>query len=393
MNHPITIIGGNIAGLSAAWHLARRGFFVTVFESRIWDKPCGGAISREFARYLETELGIVPFGADHFVPSLRFAFAGNRVFECDNFFVVISRRDLQQRLIDRLRQHPNVRIVRQRVSIDDAERFSPQTIMATGFGGFARRLFGGVWKHYTHGLIFRYDGHVPVDHRPNSHLMLFDSRIKGYGWVFLGKGDHVNVGLGGLGGTSDRNTLKRMYFDFFDRIAGFGYDIRPADPSPSAWKIPILCRNWDHPVAFVHNGIEFIGAGDVLGLAHPIIGAGIEPAWQSGWLLGESADPASGRIDTRKYARLLEKNLRLTCRKPIDRLLTALMQSPFPPDKDSAGYLAARLITPHLIRMIRKYPWFAMVHDGRRKTGYQIDGIRKKLKSTSGGITDVSSIS
>lgn len=374
MDRSITVVGGNIAGLSAAWHLARQGFKVTVYEPRVWEKPCGGAVSSDFIRYLEAELGIVPSGADHFMPKLRLAFTGGRVFECDNFFVIISRRDLQQRLIDRLRQHPNIRIIFRRISCDDTSLLTPQTVMATGLGGFTRRVTGDLWPHFTRGLIFRFEGRVPGSPRPDSHLMVFDSRIKGYGWVFTGKNDHVNLGIGGIGGNNDRVTLKRAYLDFYDLIAEYGYHIRPADPSPVAWKIPIIFRNWDHPVAFTHGTTEFIGAGDVLGLAHPIIGAGIEPAWQSGWLLGECADPADGRIDTRKYARILEKNIKLTSRKPIDRILTALMQSPFHIDRDSIGFVGARWLAPYLIRMIRKYPWFAMVHDGRRKTGYRLDG-------------------
>ncbi len=60
MQTAISIIGGNIAGLSTAYHLARRGFRVTVYEARIWNKPCGGAISWEFVRYLTQALRIEP---------------------------------------------------------------------------------------------------------------------------------------------------------------------------------------------------------------------------------------------------------------------------------------------------------------------------------------------
>ncbi|MGM0452249.1 MAG: hypothetical protein ACQERN_03675, partial [Thermodesulfobacteriota bacterium] len=131
-------------------------------------------------------------------------------------------------------------------------------------------------------------------------------------------------------------------------------------------------KNWAHPVAYRKDGVEFIGAGDILGLAHPIIGAGIEPAWQSGWLLAESVDAEGEKIDTRQYRHLLKTNLQLTARKPIDRALTALARSRMLPNKDSAGYVASRIVTPYLLRLIKKYPWFAMVHDGRQKTGFRM---------------------
>ena len=366
----ITIVGGNIAGLSAAYYLARRGFTVTVYESRLWNKPCGGAISCEFARFLQTELGIFPEGIDYFVPGLRFAFTRERTFDNKGFFVVVSRYELQKRLIKRLSASPDIDIVFRHVRPTDRELLTPQTIVATGYGGFTRKVMGAHWHQLRSGLIFRYDGKAPGSRHPNRHLMVFESRLKGYGWVFIGKDDHVNIGVGGM---IDRASIKQAYYDFYDVIADrYGYHMRVDNREPAAWKIPVLAKNWAHPVACCENGIEFIGAGDVLGLAHPIIGAGIEPAWQSGWLLAESVDAVGEKIDTRQYRHLLKTNLRLTARKPVDRALTALARSRMLPNKDSAGYVASRIITPYLLRQIRKYPWFAMVHDGRRKTGFRI---------------------
>ncbi|MGM0454356.1 MAG: NAD(P)/FAD-dependent oxidoreductase, partial [Thermodesulfobacteriota bacterium] len=284
----ISIVGGNIAGLSAAYYLARRGFTVTVYESRLWNKPCGGAISREFAQFLQTELGVFPEGIDYFVPGLRFAFTQDRTFDNKNFFVVVSRYELQKRLMERLSASPDIDIVFRQVRMADRELFTPQTIVATGYGGFARKVMGEHWHRLHSGLIFRYDGKAPGSRHPNRHLMVFESRLKGYGWVFIGKDDHVNIGVGGM---TDRASIKQAYYDFFDVIADrYGYHMRVDNREPAAWKIPVLAKNWAHPVAYRKDGVEFIGAGDVLGLAHPIIGAGIEPAWQSGWLLAESVD-------------------------------------------------------------------------------------------------------
>ncbi len=371
MKKEISIIGGNIAGLSAAWHLARRGFKVTVYEARIWNKPCGGAVSCEFARYLDHTIGIVAEGADHFVPGVRLVFRHNRYFDIKGFFVVTRRLDLQQKLIERLDAEPGIDIVFKRVSISDRSLFTPQTVVAAGYSGFTRRILQDNWNRLSNGIIFRFDGHAEKGPHPNRHLMIFDSRINGYGWVFLGKGNHVNIGIGGL---ADRTLVRQWYSNFLDYIKQYhGYHIRPENPEPAGWKIPVLRKNWKHPVSFLSGGVEFIGTGDVLGLAHPFAGAGIEPAWQSGWLLALCANPQTGVIDTEKYARLLERNLRLTCRKPVDLALAAMAKNRLLPYKDALGRLAVRLATPYMLRMIKKYPWFAPVHDGHNKTGYKPD--------------------
>lgn len=371
----ISVIGGNIAGLSAAYHLARRGIAVTVYEARVWNKPCGGAISCEFARYLHQELGVVPEGADHFVPGLRLCFAKNRVLDLPGFFVVTKRRDLQQKLIQRLQQEPHIDFVFRRVSTSDHRLFSPQTVLATGFSGFSKQALQEHWQQMRRGIIYRFDGRAAKAAHPRRHLMAFDSRIKGYGWIFIGKDDHVNIGFGGL---ADKDRIRRGYEDFLEHITRrHGYCLCPGDPTPEGWKIPLVTRNWNYPVAFSKNGVEFIGTGDALGLAHPVIGAGIEPAWQSGLLLAQCADPRTGVINTEAYRRLLKHNLRLTCRRPVHRIMTATAKSRILPCKDVFGYLAARLTGGHIIRTIREYPWFAMIHDGARKTGYRISASRQ----------------
>jgi len=58
----------------------------------------------------------------------------------------------------------------------------------------------------------------------------------------------------------------------------------------------------------------------------PIIAAGIEPAWQSGWLLGESYDPSTHTINTTRYRHLLKKSLQLTSRKPFDIIASNMLR-------------------------------------------------------------------
>ena len=77
----ITIIGGNIAGLSAAYYLSQKGFHITVYEVKLWNKPCGGAISLEFERYLNYELDIILEESNHYTERFKVGLWSGRFME------------------------------------------------------------------------------------------------------------------------------------------------------------------------------------------------------------------------------------------------------------------------------------------------------------------------
>ena len=368
MRQPITIIGGNIAGLSAAYYLARKGCPVIVYENKIWNKPCGGAISIEYAHYLINKLGVDINAVNQFIHPVHFHFTNHHTVETDGLFVIISRYDLQQQLINRLQKKSNINIRFKRITLKNDDLLSGQTVLATGFSGFTRQVIGNQWHEREYALTLKYTGHFQALPPPGQR-MFFDSRLKGYGWLFCDNNSQFNIGIGGL-------IEKEIIFQKFEKLIKtvndkFHYDIRPAR-SPNIWKIPIMLNNWKAPVSFDKNGIEFIGAGDVLGLAHPIIAAGIEPAWQSGWLLGESYDPATHTINTTQYRHLLKKNLQLTSRKPLDILISNMLRINCFPFKDQLSYFLMKLFHKKIIKQIKNYPWFAMVHDGNKKTGLKL---------------------
>ncbi|HMA84807.1 MAG TPA: NAD(P)/FAD-dependent oxidoreductase [Desulfosalsimonadaceae bacterium] len=361
----ITIIGGNIAGLSAACYLAEKGCQVTVYEAKIWDKPCGGAISREFSQYLDDHLGIRSAGADKLMRPMQCGFQKAPSILLDPIFVTISRYQLQKDLIARLKEHPNIDIVFKRISLNDRHLFTPQTVLATGFSALTRKIIRDEWHNREYALIYKARGNIDSDRPPDSHLMVFNSRIRGYGWLFIENDGRFNMGTGGL---LDKPRLYKEYEKFRRNAFNIYNDSGLREKGrPVIWKIPVALHPDRNRLNFENQNTEFIGVGDVLGLAHPITAAGIEPAWQSGWLLAESYDPVCGRIDIDKYRKLLRKNLRLTSRKPIDRLAAWMLRAVKLPVHERMAYVFLRLNKQSIYKSLARYPWFAMVHDGKQQ--------------------------
>ncbi|WP_455462917.1 NAD(P)-binding protein [Candidatus Hodarchaeum mangrovi] len=369
MPQEITIIGGNVAGLASAYYLSKKGINVTVYESKIWNKPCGGAISLEFDYYLRNVLSVFLEGSDHFTERFRVGMWNGRCMEDEGIFRIISRHDLQEKLINRIEKEEGVTINFKQVSIRDNHLFTPQTIVATGYSGFSQKIFRRKWHPSEFAFTIRYDGIIEEGKFPNTNLIILDSKKMGYGWIFIGKGNHVNIGVGAL---APREYVWKKYYELFNIIKEkYGYYIDTPQAKPKCWILPMLVNKLKYPVNQKQNGIEFIGVGDTLGLAHAISGAGIEPAWMSGWVLAESLNDKR-QINVKKYTQLLKVNLRKTVWRRTDHLLSFLSRKPIP-FKSSLGYYSLHIVRHRMIKMMRKYPWFAFVHNGIRETGFSLE--------------------
>jgi flavin-dependent dehydrogenase len=376
MKNSIAIIGGNISGLSSAYYLAKKGVQVTVFESKLFNKPCGGAISLEFDQYLRDELSITLDESDHYTERFKVGLWNGRFMEDEGVFRVTTRYDLQTKLIDRLREEPNVDIKVRRVSSCDFDLFTPQTVVATGYSGFTKTIMDRKWERNDKALTLRFDGVVKDTSYPNANLIVLNHGKMGYAWVFVGKDNHVNIGVGAV---ADREYIWNMYYEFYDIIREkYGYNIDPPATKPQSWVLPMLVNKQKYPVSRIQNEIEFIGVGDAIGLAHSLSGAGIEPAWQSGWILASCLN-SNGKVDVIKYRKLIKLNLRLTVWRRMDHLLAVLSRKPIP-FKDKIGFLGLHFIRHRMINMMQKYPWFALVHDGIKETGFRIPSPEKYIK-------------
>ncbi|MFX0171103.1 MAG: NAD(P)-binding protein [Candidatus Hodarchaeota archaeon] len=367
MPQEITIIGGNVSGLAAAYYLTQKGYYVTVYEAKIWNKPCGGAISLEFEKYLHEELNIELEESDHYTERFKVGLWTGRYMEDVGIFRITTRYDLQQKLINQVKEIPNIDIKFKRVSTKDTDLFTLQTIVATGYSGFTNKVMNRRWKFQDKALILRFDGDFKGVSYPNANLIVLDHVKMGYGWVFVGKNDHLNVGVGAI---ASKDYVWKRYCEFFNLIKNkYGYSLDQPSAKPQAWILPLPVNKKNHPVSNTKNGIEFIGVGDVLGLAHPLSGAGIEPAWQSSWVLAECAE--NYRINVEKYKSLLIKNLRMSSWRRLDHLISHISRKRIP-FKSTLGFFALHLIRHRLLKMMRKYHWFSLVHDGEKETGFKI---------------------
>jgi geranylgeranyl reductase family protein len=147
------------------------------------------------------------------------------------------------------------------------------------------------------------DIHLKISHRGD--------QLPGYGWVFPLGGGRVNVGLGYV------NSYKRWHEINAAQLLG-----ELMSRLPREWELPAVdelqkskaLQAWRLPMGFTawppwRPGVLF--AGDALGAARPVSGAGISKALQSGLAAGECAVAAltnSGPDDFTNYEQMVESS-------------------------------------------------------------------------------------
>jgi len=63
----------------------------------------------------------------------------------------------------------------------------------------------------------------------------------------------------------------------------------------------------------------------------------------------------------------LKKNLHLTSRKTIDHLAAWMLRHFKPSVKEKLAFLFLRLNQKSIMRSLKRYPWYARVHDGSKE--------------------------
>lgn len=337
MNRHFAIIGANIAGLASAIAIKekRPDIDIIVYDKNgIWNKPCGAAISVEFYKFL-IDKGIYLTEAEYSDEFITGSF-DSPVVTMKSPFIVTNRVDLQTKLLDYAVNQQGVQYEQKFVKTTDIELFTAQTIVASGFTGISHTLLNRKWKQSDLCTIIRWDGIISpltngssIDY-PRKQVILIDNYHIGYGWIFIGAGSHINIGYGSIHKTPMR-TVINQYYNFIDILnENYGFNLEFDDLRDFvSWGLPIPIKKKKIKVShFDPNGIQFIGVGDALGMAHPTLGAGIEPAWLSAELLAQCLQ-SNGLIDTTLYQKLLWKNVRAIITPGRDYYYSRLFRSKF----------------------------------------------------------------
>ena len=298
----VVVIGGNISGLSTVLALSKKNIPTTLYEEKIWAKPCGGGFGFGLTHTLK-ELGVdIPF---RYIKYLTIANKYKKV-DIAMPLTVASRYKLQNALMDIVKQKENVTVnLGRKLNFShDFDKFQAINVVATGINGFSRQALG---KTLSDVGMFQYQ----LIKTQNEDLANFNSTIfymmpkqQGYAWMFPAPEGMIDIGIGGLGKGVDWNKGLKKFLLWFKHE--YGQDIKLTKKSRS-WGIPIpmnkpgrISRRLKHKL--------FVGVGDAIELADSITAAGIEPAWFSGQLLADSIlSPTT--IDLRKYAISLEDKL------------------------------------------------------------------------------------
>ncbi|MFX0063673.1 MAG: NAD(P)/FAD-dependent oxidoreductase [Candidatus Hermodarchaeota archaeon] len=278
VNDDIIILGGNVAGCTAAILLAEQGYDITIYEEKIWDKPCGGALSNEYVRWFESK---DVFFDDRYQIKRVLVMVNYRVYEktIDKPHLWesgLSRLEIQEKLIKRVKEL-GVGVKTEKVTLERADELaqnSALTIVATGHNRLAWTLLGRQNKPQDTSVCRVAE--FPTDEQLDFFLYAHDtySAASGYGWVFTKQG-RVNIGLLSF---ERKYPIHKRFDRFIDVLERkLKIEFRPNIPKGRIFggKLPTDVNALQKPMFNERNGNLYIGTGDAIGIVNPASGAGI----------------------------------------------------------------------------------------------------------------------
>ena len=315
--YDVAISGGGPAGSAAAWQAVRTGARVILLDKAEFprDKPCGDGLTPRAVSFMQ-KMGL----ADEVAKFHRLNRA--TIYSPTEWELSFPRRPgmpdhghgiRRTQLDTMLLKHAEAAGAEVRqgaevtgASVDDDGRVNGLTLR----GGEVIHADAVIAADGTYSpvrrslkLTSKYNGYSAIAiraemsaNRPDSdsldiHLKISHEgqQLPGYGWVFpLGDG-RVNIGVGYV------NSFKRWHDINAARLLGDFMDGLPRDwnlPSVAELQSSKALQAWRLPMGFTawppwRPGVLF--AGDAMGAARPVSGAGISKALQSGLAAGESA--------------------------------------------------------------------------------------------------------
>lgn len=301
----VAVVGAGPAGSLLAYHLARDGASVTVFDaSHPREKPCGGALTARALDLLPPEPADDPLPA-RWVHRFRFESGKGAPVEIPLLrpVAIAARRELDGWLLRRSVSAGAAHVAERIVEVGDgwlrsaaglAQGFD-LVVGADGAGSVVRRSFLGPIPTERRAMAVGW--FAPGD---SPALVRFAPDLEGYLWLFP-RSDHVGVGIcGPLACVPTQRMLERLEREVArsfpalcgDELGRYAHTI----PSPSEDPRSIL--------EMAGEGWALVG--DAAALADPITGEGIHSALLSATVLAETLREQGS---TRRYAkRFLEES-------------------------------------------------------------------------------------
>ena len=315
--YDVAVAGGGPAGSAAAWQAVQTGARVLVLDKAEFprDKPCGDGLTPRAVSFIQ-KMGlaheVAKFhrvnGAKVFSPS-QWQLSFPRRPGMPDHGHVARRTDLDALLLNRaasagaeVRQGAEVvgpvvdddgRVTG--VTLKGGQRVLADAVIAAdgAYSPVKQALKLDSQYHGYSAIAIRAE--MPINRADTDTLDIYlkltfrGDQLPGYGWVFPLGGGRANIGLGYC------NSYKNWHQINATQLLGEFVSTLPRD-----WELPSLdelrkskaLQAWRLPMGFTawppwRPGVLF--AGDALGAARPVSGAGISKALQSGLAAGECA--------------------------------------------------------------------------------------------------------
>jgi geranylgeranyl reductase family protein len=283
----VGVVGAGPAGCLTAYHLARQGARVTLFDaSHPREKPCGGGLTGKALDRLPAGTPDDPLPARH-VSSCRFESGEGRAAETAlaRPVAVASRRELDAWLLRRARDAGAAHVEERVVDVGDGallrlrsgeERRFDVVVGADGASSCVRRARLGPLDP---GRLMMAAGWLAPGTAPM--LVRFTPELEGYLWLFP-RPNHVGVGLcAPLGRRPTRELLHRLEMEVARSFPAL------LDPEAPRYAHLIPSPSADERSLGEAGGEDWALVGDAAALADPITGEGIYYALRSAELLAE----------------------------------------------------------------------------------------------------------
>jgi flavin-dependent dehydrogenase len=291
----VAVVGGGPAGALLAWHLAKDGARVTVFDaSHPREKPCGGGLTRRALRLLPPAPAHDPLPAREIDVCRLESYDGRAVeVELDAPVAIAARRDLDAWLLRRAVEAGAAHLAQRVVAVAAREvhtagggRHAVDLVVgADGAGSLVRRTF--LAPTPTQRRMMAVGWYAPGD---APMLVRFaPPPLAGYLWLFPRQG-HVGVGICA---PLAQVPTQQLWSALEREVARSFPALLDPDAERYAHTIPSPA---DEASLLEISGPGWALVGDAAALADPITGEGIAPALASAAELAatlrEDASPA-----------------------------------------------------------------------------------------------------